>query len=283
MSGRPLVVLGGWLGCQRRSLRRYETLYTSLGFDVLLYILPPRLVVDAALRSRQMIRVPEQWPAQLLPPDVVVEPEIMQELVWQVLGRMHNQRSSVFLYHAFSNGGCFLWESMRRILDHSDDEACQQPTRDILKSLLLRMKGVLFDSCPAWFAGSDTPGVRGALQYCSPREKLDVLMRYGPGVLFYDGKAAMEQQTHRCHDFFRYLQENSLDIPQQYIYGKDDPLSDYEKIEELFRKRRSTQKSPVLHQVWDTSAHCAHLRTHPDEYKQTVEFFTQISLLRSKL
>jgi hypothetical protein len=171
---------------------------------------------------------------------------------------------------------------MRRILDYNTSAPCQQPAKDILKTLRGRTKGVVFDSCPAWYGGSSS-ALRAALQYCTKSEKLDILMRFGPGVILYDGQAVMEQREKRNHDFFRYLHEDPLDIPQLYLYSKNDPLANFEKIDELFRHRRSIQKSPVLQQTWDESAHCAHLRMHPKEYKQAVDLFTEMSLLRSKL
>ena len=277
MSGRPVVILAGWLGCQPRWLRRYEVLYQKMGFDVLSYIAKPRLVVDSTIRSRP-IQVPDGWPTHLSE-----EAESMDQLAWHLLGRVHNKQSAVFLYHAFSNGGCFLWESTRRILDyHNDNPSCQQPAQDILKHLRRRLKGVVFDSCPAWFGGSPS-GLSSALQYCTPLEKLDVLARYGPGVLFHEGESERQQMSRRCHDFFHFLHNDPLDIPQLFIYSKNDPLADSQKIRELYQHRLSTKNGPILETKWDESAHCAHLRMHPKDYLDAIEFLTEVVLLRSKL
>lgn len=268
------MVLGGWLGCQPRSLRRYEALYQSFGFEVVSFIAPPRLVVDATFRSKP-IQIPDQWPAELSE-----QPDSMQELAWKVLGRIHNKQSSLYLFHAFSNGGCFLWENLRRILDSS--ETCQQqPTKDILKNLTWRTKGVVFDSCPAWYGGPSSP-LKDALGHCTRTEKLDVLMRFGPGV-FLKGGFERDRRIQRCHEYLKYLYEDPLDIPQLYACSQNDQLSEFERIDELFRHRRSKQKSPVLQHVWEDSPHCAHLLKHPEEYKQAIEVFTEIALLRSKL
>ena len=276
MSARPLVILGGWLGCQRRFLRRYELLYKSLGFDVFSYVPEPHFVVDSCLKARP-IQVPEGWPAQL-PGNA----KSMQDMAWDVLGRIYNGQSSVFLFHSFSNGGCFLWEYTRRILDYNESSGCQQPVKGILRNLMSRIKGVVFDSCPAWFVGSSS-ALGMALQHCTRMERLDILLRFGPGVFFYDRRSELKKQFQRCQDFFRYLFEDPLDIPQLYIYSKNDDLARFERIKELCLHRKSTQKKPVLIQTWDNSAHCAHLRMHPEAYKQTIEFFTEIMLLRSKL
>lgn len=275
MSRRPLVVLGGWLGCQPRWLKRYEDLYKSLGFDVLSYIATPRQVVHSTLDLVPAIEVPPQWPVQI--PE---ESESMQQLAWHLLGNVHNKQPPAFLFHAFSNGGCFLWENTRRILDVNINVSCSQPEKEILKALRGSLKGVIFDSCPAWM---NPGGLRAALQFCPPIERLELLMRFGPGVILYDGQETVQKHAQRNCDLFKFLREDPLDIPQLYLYCKNDPLSDFQKIDDLFQYRHSTQKSSVMQHRWDESTHCAHLRIHPIEYVREVKDFADISLLRPKL
>jgi hypothetical protein len=49
------------------------------------------------------------------------------------------------------------------------------------------------------------------------------------------------------------------------------------------RRCRKFQKSYIFYKVWDKSIHCAHLKLHPLEYREAVETFTELALLRSKL
>jgi hypothetical protein len=279
MSGRPLVILGGWLGSQPKHLRRYEKLYEKLGFDVISFIPDPRLVVDAALNSHRTV-VPLEWPVN---PSLQERPTRMQQLAWQVLAQVHRKQSFFFLFHAFSNGGCFLWEGIRRVLDCHKNDSCPQPTRDILKDLAGRIKGVVFDSCPCWFGAGSSGSLRAAMQYCSTAEKLEILKEYGPGVALYDGEDEAHRQIKRSSDFFGFLYQDELDIPQLYLCSKDDPLCNFEKVKELVNYRRSEQKSQIFFQGWDKSMHCGHLRMNPVAYKEVVEIFTVMTLLKSKL
>jgi hypothetical protein len=262
MSGRPVVVLGGWLGCQKPLLRRYEELYRRLGFDVLSYIASPRIVVGSTFYCRP-IAFPDSsrgWPATTRPMHAsttmwsssstsLQNLDDMQQLAWLVLSEVHRKQPHSFLYHGFSNGGCFLWEQILRILvekktttsssnnnnniqvnEVSRDEQ-QQLVEDTLSFLRHRLKGVVFDSCPAWFEAIPS-GLRMALQHCSWSEKLDILIQFGPGTMLYDGQKERELSNQRCRDFFRILYENSsLDVSELYLYSEDDPLSSYEHID----------------------------------------------------
>ena len=159
----------------------------------------------------------------------------------------------------------------------------QEPiTRDILSTLTKRTKGVVFDSSPAWF--SHIPlALRRALIYCTWQEKLDILVRFGPGVLLYDSDETVRLTTNRCQEYFDLLRTDPLDIPQLYLCSKDDIYSSFSHIEELARHRQAIQHSPVQIQVWDSSPHCAHLRAHPKDYTDSIELFTATCLLRSRL
>lgn len=312
MSGRPVVVLGGWLGCQKPHLRRYEELYRRLGFDVLSYIATPRIVVGSTFHCRPIV-FPDSssgWPAATHPMHAastwssssasLQNLEDMQQLAWVVLSEVHLKQPPSFLYHGFSNGGCFLWEQIIRILDEGKNSSSnnnnnkqvnetshneQLLVEETLSSLRHRLKGVVFDSCPAWFAAIPS-GLRMALQHCSWSEKLDILIRYGPGAMLYNGQRELELSNQRCRDFFRILYENSsLDISELYLYSEDDPLSSFEHIDKLVHHRKSlrTKQFPVVSRTWKQSQHCAHLRVHPEEYAQQIEMFTVTCLQRAKL
>jgi hypothetical protein len=85
----------------------------------------------------------------------------MDEIAWDVLQTVHGIDPTMFLYHSFSNGGCFLWESICRILEYRHDadvdEKQQQYCKTIgemgnkIQSLSSKCRGVIYDSSPAWF------------------------------------------------------------------------------------------------------------------------------------
>jgi pimeloyl-ACP methyl ester carboxylesterase len=283
MSARPVVVLAGWLGCQRKYLRRYEQLYHRLGFEVICHIPTPRMVVAATFRSSPIIiQTPPNWPNQVSLAEGG-EASSTQQSVWNILGQVHNKQPSGVLFHAFSNGGCYLWEQILQIL--LNNKHTKEQTRDVrlvLSSLSQLIMGVVFDSSPCW-AGGTHSALRFALYHCSWRERFDILVRYGPGTVLYDGAAQTEQRKLRCQAFFQILKDNSLDVPQLYLYSEDDPLCSFPHVNELVRHRKSVQKSPVVQTVWKTSPHCGHFRAHTQDYTSSIEFFVHNSLKRSKL
>jgi pimeloyl-ACP methyl ester carboxylesterase len=209
----PLVVLLGWLGCQPKSLRRHRELYASLGVDSLVYIAPPYCIVEQVFApAHEPIVIPKEWPNI---PSRVDESNssssnyrytTVQEIAWGILQDVHHRfqdypafsRPPYFYVHAFSNGGCFVWEQIRRILllysspphcfDHLSNE------RDMTRSALSRVDpkttnapdddmslarralarlqnqlcGVVFDSCPAVI---DVHRLNDALDYCTESER----------------------------------------------------------------------------------------------------------------
>jgi hypothetical protein len=275
---RQLVVIGGWLGCQRKFLRRYEELYNSLGFETLSLVASPRSTVESTLqlyRGRAPLP-PPGWPcstSSCLGRDYGTT----DELAWDVLSKVDELDPNIVLYHSFSNGGCFLWESICRVLEFHRDEACDSEMSRHLQSLSSKFNGVVFDSCPAYF-GDPPSKLWHALRHCSDSERQDVLAHYGAEVFTFS-----KRNKDRSEEYFQRLTQSSFDIPQLYLFSKNDDLSDYHYIETLIRNRRSIQQSPVVTQCWDISKHCSHLREHPEDYKLAIEDFLRVATLRSKL
>jgi len=278
-SSSSLVVIGGWLGCQPKHLKRYETLYNSLGFDALSFVASPLSVVDSTLRCQRSpqnkIQIPssKQWPTssvQLNYASAKIDTN-MQDLAWKVLGDIYKSRAKIFIYHSFSNGGCFLWESICRILLFKNHKDCNRETAAVLEELYIKCKGVVFDSCPAWF-GSKTPSSKlwQALQHCSEEEKQHVISMYGARIHTVD-----DELVNRNLEYFQNLAACPIDIPQLYIYSKNDELSKHEYIAKTIDTRRSRQKRPVLQQVWEKSTHCNHLREHGEDYTKAIKAFMQ--------
>jgi hypothetical protein len=283
MSGRPLVVLAGWLGGKHRQLDRYEKLYQRLGFEVVSYIASPRLVVDHTF-FRYPVQAPNKWPRL---DSTAEEASNLQELAWHVLAQVSSRQPCGFIFHGFSNGGCFLWEQIRRIQMESDNKssdntAMDEETRAVLQSVMEQTKGVVFDSCPVWYYGTKPTALFAALHTCTWQEKLDVWKKLGPAYMF-DSEGYKLRNNKRCLEFFELLRNDNLDIPQLYLYSKDDPLAGFQHIDKLSRYRQLNQKSPVLTKRWDSSLHVAHLFANGQEYTEMVEVFTANCLLRSKL
>lgn len=274
-----LVVIGGWLGCQPKHLKHYETLYNSLGFDILSIVASPLSVIDSTLchqsSSQNPIRAPSsyQWPMRTglnMDSPTARQDTNMQDLAWKVLEDIYNSGADVFIFHCFSNGGCFLWESVCRVLLFKNNEDCNCETTAILEMLYEKCKGVVFDSCPCWFGSEQEPSSKlsQALQHCTLQERQNVFSVYGERIDVVD-----DNIEKRNIEFFEYLTLLPLDIPQLYLYSKNDELSNHEHIAMMIDMRRSRQKRPVLVQFWDYSIHCNHLRKHGKDYKIAVKAF----------
>jgi hypothetical protein len=277
-----LVVIGGWLGCNPKHLKPYERLYNSLGFDALSFVASPLCVIDSTISHQnspqEKIHIPsfEQWPS--ISTNAFVDASSrksdskMQALAWKVLGDIHNSEAEVFIYHSFSNGGCFLWESICQILLLKDKQDCNHEILTVLERLHDKCKGVIFDSCPAWFGTNQEPSSKlwQALQHCTEEERQRVHSIYGARIHTVD-----EGMVDRNLEYFENLTTFPFDIPQLYLYSKNDDLSRHEYISKLIDIRRSRQKHPVLEKAWERSIHCSHLREHGEDYKKAVKAFTQ--------
>lgn len=273
-----LVVIVGWLGCQPKHLKCYETLYNSLGFDSLSFVASPSSVVDSTLslprQNKIIIPSSDQWPAPPIGSSSNFF-DTMQDWAWKVLGEIYSSRAEIFMLHVFSNGGCFLWESLCQILflskNHKD---CNPEIAAVLGGLSTKCKGVVFDSCPCWFGSKRTSKLSQALQHCSKEEKQRVVSIFGERIFTVDNDI-----LNRNVEYFHNLTECPFDIPQLYLYSKNDDLCNHEYITRLIKVRRSRQKHPILWKVWDQSIHCAHLREHRKDYEKIImEFVQQINI-----
>ena len=292
---RPLVVLAGWLGAQPQHLRRYERLYRNWGFDVLCRIAPPYTVGREVLQyPREPLRriIPAGWPDSGLASRGVYDepPSSVQDLAWQILAEVSSRQDGVsfWMFHSFSNGGCFVWERVRDILlqaktKKQEDHSTSQ-TRLVL-DLEKKLAGVVFDSCPI----IELHRFNEALRHCSLIERATVLRHNGWEMLrlWYDPKMK-EILDQLCQDYAHRMRDDPLDIPQLYLYGRDDPLAPAPFIDELVKHRQQKfGRQKIVRCAWETSIHCAHLLKHPQEYASAVESFVQRCVsdreVRSKL
>jgi Eukaryotic protein of unknown function (DUF829) len=269
------VVLAGWLGCRVPQLKHYEAMYQSLGFDTFPLVVPTLAVIDRSLQQQSpSIIVPADLLSWQQPPIPPPRQSTVQDWALYTLQTIHNRQPPYYLFHVFSNGGCFLWESVCHILD---SRSAVQEEKELQKQLASKCRGVVFDSCPAWM-GSDPSGLWKALQHCSTEDRQEAIAVYGQDCLQY------VDARQRNHDYFHYLTTNkAVDVPQLYLYSRDDPLSDAAHIDPLIQKRQRNQTQPVLKQAWDQSVHCGHLRQHPDEYREAIVRLVQLATQQSRL
>lgn len=262
-SERPLVVLAGWLGCQPRYLRQYEMLYKTLGIDVVTYIATPRMVVSAS-RSSPPFLSEGSSPRNSI-----------QALSWKVFRDV--QERDVWFFHAFSNGGCFVWEQLRRILQqNNNDNSKERHVAEVIKPA-----GVVFDSSPANYQGTDN--LDQALAFCTWKDRAVVRIE---SLL---GGASMKQTSQeRARLYWDGLVQDEWETRQLYLCSHDDELTCFEEVKKLVLYRQGKfGKDRVVLMDWLSSPHCAHILGHPDEYRESVASFVASCLkdynVRSRL
>lgn len=252
---RPLVILAGWLGCQKQHLRRYETLYEHLGFGVATRIAQPSFIVSSATNMLDPVAI---VPFHLTRPKRI---ESIQDLAYETLCDVEASQCSIFIFHGFSNGGCFLWEEIRNVLD-----VAQTETSTRLRNLRHKLAGVIFDSCPAYMGPS---GLEQAIRHCSWWERAHYLIskQFRNSSIGY---------ASRSSQFWKQLRNDPWDTAQLYLYSQNDPLASSAELDELVTYRQGVfGKHIVFRYKWKSSPHCSHLLKHPEDYKMAVDAFVE--------
>lgn len=258
---KPLVVIVGWLGCHRRSVRRYEVIYENCGFQVL-SVVPSSCAIARASYKTEASNVSEQ---------VVSDRGTMKELACYVMEEIEARQATEVLFHLFSNGGGFLWESFRHAVDSNGHRHVEG-----------KIKGVVFDSSPCWF-GDDASLLTAALAHVVEEDRQEVGNVFGPNIFVSETSQQRIQRKKRSYEYFRFLVEDKLDIPQLYLYCRGDKLADSQRIESVILFRKSNYSQPVMRKRWRNSVHCAHLMRHPKEYTNEITGFISMCIRRSRI
>jgi len=274
----PFVVIAGWLGSQPKQLCRYKELYRQAGFRVLSRIACPPMVVNSVFLTSVDINPPARWP--LCDNTALTKSSYMQDLAWEVLSQLHFSQSQDVMFHLFSNGGCFFWEQISRILSSSlQDEIDGKETltnfSNDLQNIQSRIRGAVFDSCPS----TDLSRLKDAVAYCSDEELDEINQECGSDILSAGDEIMKRNFGERGSDYINFLKTDPWPIPQLYIYSKDDPLSPSQVIDELVQSRQGMLgKDIIFSKRWESSAHVSHLRIHPEEYRAVLESFISVCI-----
>ena len=298
---KPLVVLAGWLGCQQRSLRRYEELFAKKGFQVLSTVATPNQVAECCFRPLPLpsLQCPRNWPYNTSHNNTSsdITKQSMQSHAWNILQAVHERKSPYIFFYAFSNGGCFVWQEVRRILQAASDknnningrtkksgiiQNIEEEQHSQLLTMRRRMAGVVFDSCP-----SRQLALMGfALAFCTWKERFEVARAYGFDAVFCPPLLSPSKKTIanlRSVAYYRSLKEDPWDLPQLYLYSHNDMLIPSTVVEELVAHRRVMMGGDrILSHKWMASRHCAHYVDHPEEYETTVDYFLDACRPRTK-
>lgn len=241
LNNKPVIVLCGWLGCRPRNLRRFTEMYNHIGYDTILQIGSPKSVIVAMLEG---------------PPTSLD----MKHLAIDILKELQAIQPPYYIFHVFSNNGCFLWEWIRYLLYESGDIEMQGIDRQ-------KLLGIIFDSSPAYYDGK-IDMLQSALQYVPSlierNDLLDMVATLDPNVV--------EQ---RCHNFWNGLCNDTVtNIPELYVYSQEDKLASANHVEKLIEHRKDLiGKRKIWKHKFIDSEHCGHLLKYPNEYNGLVQRF----------
>ena len=286
-SERPVVVLAGWLGCQPRNLRRYKELYENLGWEVIIKIATPPMVVLASIVRPSPITKEEYGLCIDTPNDnkndhhqirIMKAEYSMTDVAINILRQIMTLDCPIFIVHVFSNGGCFLWEKIRQILYTRTIQTTNSTIHEndiyyIVDKIRNKLGGVVFDSSPASFANNPNL-IFNAMKY-SPfleRWKLYSYMFARKKVLG-DKKESIIRLT-RANDYWCGMRNCISNVPQLYIYSQNDHLTPFHPLDELVYHRQRELGNDIIHSLkFQDSPHCSHLRSHPKEYTEAIQSF----------
>ncbi|KAI3431345.1 hypothetical protein D9Q98_004403 [Chlorella vulgaris] len=84
----------------------------------------------------------------------------------------------------------------------------------------------------------------------------------------------LPQVARRMREVRHAWQHHVPPCPQLYLYSKSDALIPYQHIE-LFMEQQEAHGVCVHHHRWDDTAHCEHMRKHPEQYRSLVRSFSE--------
>ena len=272
-----IVVLAGWLGCTDRALDKYARLYQGLGYSTLSVIAPPMTVIEASMQeySPFMHQLANQVLCQLISSKISVDKQT------------NNNRDFVIylVFHSFSNGGCFLYEQIRLILQGRSRSLKQVNTG--ASNVKIRMIGAVFDSSPAYYfidKDGNIEGLERAMKYASKFDRIKFWFRN-----IFHATCDKEQHIMRARKYWDRMRNSSVLFPELYCYSDNDELAPYFHLNELIRYRKKSN-SNVLATLFERSPHCCHLLTQPYMYSLVISNFLDLcqkeifpDLQRSKL
>jgi hypothetical protein len=258
------VVLLGWLGCSPQNLKRYASFYRN---DVKC--------------SGISIGIAD-WKSIFLSAfhGPLEQDRPMAALAKNILQEMENNNCRTTIIHSFSNGGCFLWEEMRRQMEERASAG---------QSYHFRVVGLIFDSCPCDLRvalrhppPSDPRDMfEKAMQLCSREDQVE----YQEWRVSCQDKSHAEKMVHRNstnHDdlharaeqFWEGWMHSSFIGPELYIFSKNDELTPFQSLEELVIYRQQNHGFiSVQSIVFEASGHCAHIKFHTEMYKREIQRF----------
>jgi hypothetical protein len=246
------------------------------------------MVVESSFQSpTPPTRLSSQWHNHSNNHNTSSSIQTTHDLAWSVLRQVHDSQSPYFIFHSFSNGGCFLWEEIRTILNSSMDQhngPSSQPQEKKnehndeefaeIRALHDKLVGVVFDSSPGALEDTETGKsiLHQALSYCTWQERWPLLVELYAKQWFQPN--FQQQSRARAVDFLHGMRDDPRILPQLYLYSEDDAVTMFGPLQELVQHRQAMFGTDMIsYQHWKSSHHCCHLLEHKEDYEQAIEQF----------
>jgi len=286
-SGRPVVLLFGFLGASDRHLAKYADVYESIGSTV--------LIMKPSISEVAVPRVGESAVMDLLQNRLV--PVLEEHRTGRSSGirsrekDAYGEHRNVFM-HCMSNAG---WMAMGTMFymgdtlqskhmsgisngeDQNEDEMQREKMWALWSWIRHNLKGIVIDSAPSMA----TPSIyaRGLTSALLKVPSTDVEERH-PWALSL--ASSLTQQYFDNPDVlkrFRKVRDGwshavPRNVPQLYLYSSADTLIPSSHVES-FMTQQEALGSSVSYQRWNDSEHCEHLKAHPAQYRKIVQTFVQ--------
>mmetsp|Transcript_26207 Transcript_26207/g.63696 ORF Transcript_26207/g.63696 Transcript_26207/m.63696 type:complete len:308 (+) Transcript_26207:276-1199(+) len=246
----PLAVLFGWLGSKREHVRKYALLYERMGYSTVVVIAPLTAIFAVGYQPQREI-------AEAVLRLIAEHPKVSQAF----------KNNAGIVLHPFSNGGAFIVRWMYNLVVDSNFVARTDSSWTEKFRNGDAVAGVVYDSCPvALEPYLAIRAILGGKKNPNPLSHLLVaLVFYVYMAVFWIFHGVPAEP---------YLRDmEALDFgPELYIYSDADDVMD-EQTEKFVQRKMSLRNNGAqlireLH--FKDSAHVAHLRKHPEKYKDAI-------------
>ena len=240
------VVLGGWLGCTPRALSKYSALYQGAEFILIEAVIAP--------------------PTSILQASRMEDAPLMREIALRIRHKLLSAQHMLagFVIHSFSNGGCFLYEIIKKSLYRRDF------------NLEIPLVGTIFDSSPAFYSGADETSLQRAMAFTSRLDRWQLWWRS-----LFETHEQKNTRILRAVNYWRWLREDQSPIPQLYLFSDVDDLAPLEPLTDLIEYRKKTFAAPIFSCKFHMSPHCCHLLTQPYMYALVLRGFLNVCKSKS--
>uniref|UniRef100_A0A914WY02 Transmembrane protein 53 n=1 Tax=Plectus sambesii TaxID=2011161 RepID=A0A914WY02_9BILA len=235
----PLVFLFGWAGCRDRYLAKYGAMYDKQNCMTVRYTTPLHKVRAQGGYSGFALHV------------------------YEAFADLHAEDRPI-VFHVFSMNGCSLFSSLWDLLDSVDDGI----------AVKARVKGLVFDSCPAHTSSWQSANAISFATMPPPTysDSIRFLYRCLLAAYFLTRRAQVWIQSWwdprayaKQSAYYRMMEYADLPKDQLYLYSKADDICTYESIEE-FRATQVVTGARIDAICWPDSPHVDHGRKYPEEY-----------------